>query len=189
MLRRIVAASLIMVGASAFADTLDINLSKDAAQFKYTLPSGIAGKSDLFTSLTYNDVGDLMLDGGLMVLTEEGTVPGLSLGFGAKAVAASLDNIALSRKEVAGVALGTQVRYELPADRRFALVGEFHYAPGIISFGDLDHFTQGVARGEFAMSPLIQVYVGYRYSKFFMDKGFADSKVDNDVHIGMRLAF
>lgn len=189
MLRRMVAVALIVAGTSAFADTLDINLSSATAQFKYTLPSGIASKSDLFVSLTYNDVHDTMLDGGLLVMAEEGKTPGLMLGAGAKLVAASLANVTSSRKSAAGVALGAQVRYELPTDRRFALAGEFHYAPRIISFGDLDHFTQTIARGEFALSPQVQLYVGYRYSKFFMGNGFANALIDDNVHFGMRLAF
>lgn len=189
MLRRIVAAALIMVGPTAFADTLDINLSNSVAQFKYTIPSGIAGKSDLFATLTYNDVNDIMIDTGLLVLNEEGSVSGLSLGIGAKAVAASLSKIAPTRKLVSGVALGAQVRFELPSDRRFAFVGEYNYAPRIISFGDVDHFQQGMARFEFAMSPLTQAYIGYRSSKFIMKTGFPEGVVDNGGHIGVRLSF
>jgi hypothetical protein len=189
MLRRLVAAALVMVGQTAFADTLDINLSNSNAQFKYTLPSGIAGKSDLFASVSYNDVNDVMIDGGMLVLNEEGSVSGLSLGIGAKVVAASLSKIAPSRKLVSGVALGVQARFELPADRRFAFVGEYNYAPRIISFGDVDHFAQAQARLEFAMSPLTQAYVGFRSSKFFMKNGFPQGVVDNGGHIGVRLSF
>jgi len=189
MLRRFVAAALIMVGSTAFADTLDINLSNSTAQFKYTVPSGIAGKSDLFASVAYNDLNDIMVDAGLLVLNEEGSVSGLSLGVGAKVVAASLSKVASSRKLVSGVALGAQVRFELPNDRRFALVGEYNYAPRIISFGDVDHFTQGMARFEFAMSPLTQAYIGYRSSKFIMRNGFPQGVVDNGGHIGVRLSF
>ncbi len=189
MLRRIAAATLILVGSSAFADTLDINLSNSNAQFKYTILSGIAGKSDLFTSLTYNDVNDIMIDAGLTVLNEEGSVSGLSLGIGAKAMAASLGKVATTRKLVSGVALGAQIRFELPNDRRFAFMGEYNYAPRIISFGDVDHITQGMVRFEFAMSPLTQAYVGYRTSKFIMKPGFQNGVVDNNAHLGVRLSF
>ena len=81
-------------------------------------------------------------------------MPGLSLGIGAKAVLASLNTVGPSRKMVSGVALGGQVRFEVPSDRRFAVVGDFHYAPRIISFGEADHFSQATVRVEFAISSL-----------------------------------
>ena len=189
MLRRLFAVSLLLGSAAATADTLDINLGNSAAQFKYGVPSGIAGKSSLFASFLYNDDNDALADAGLLVLTEEGTVPGLSLGVGAKAVAASLNKVSPSRKFVSGVALGGQVRFELPADRRFAVVGEFHYAPSIISFGDADHFSQVAVRGEFSLSPLTQVYLGFRDTKFNMDKGLPTADLENGAHIGVRLSF
>ena len=151
MVRRLLAVSLLLGSSVAVADTVDINVGNKVAQFKYGVPSGIAGKSSLFASFLYNDDNDALADAGLLVLTEEGTVPGLSLGVGAKAVAASLNKVSPSRKFVSGVALGGQVRFELPADRRFAVVGEFHYAPSIISFGDADHFSQVAVRGEFSL--------------------------------------
>jgi len=189
MVRRLFAASLLLGSSVAVADTADINVGNKVAQFKYGMPSGIAGKSSLFASFLYNNDNDALADAGLLVLNEEGSVPGLSLGVGAKAVAASLSKVAPSRKFVSGVALGGQVRYEVPADRRFAVVGEFHYAPSIISFGDADHFSQVAVRGEFSLSPLTQVYVGFRDSKFNLDKGLPTADLENGAHIGVRLSF
>ncbi|MDP2759539.1 MAG: YfaZ family outer membrane protein [Sideroxyarcus sp.] len=189
MLRRFIAVGLLLGSSVTLADTLDINLSNSAAQFKYGVPSGIAGKSSLFASLLYNDANDVLVDGGLLVLNEEGGVPGLSLGIGAKVVAASLNKVAPSRKFVSGVALGAQVRFEIPTDRRFAVIGEYHYAPGIISFGGADNFSQSAIRGEFAISPLTQAYIGYRESRFKLANGLPDGKLDSGVHIGVRLAF
>lgn len=189
MVRRYVAVGLLLASSFAVADTLDINLSNSAAQFKYGVPSGIAGKSSLFASFLYNDASDYLAEAGLLVLNEEGGVPGLSLGVGAKAVAASLSKVAPSRKFVSGVALGLQVRFEIPADRRFAVVGEYHYAPGIISFGGADNFSQAAIRGEFSISSLTHAYIGYRNSKFGMANGLRDGELDNGAHVGIRLSF
>ena len=188
-MRRFMAAALIVAGSSAYADTLDIHLSNSTAQFKYAVPSGIAGKSDLFAAVTYNDLNDILGEAGLIAVNEEGSVPGLSLGIGAKAVVGSLGKVAPSRKLVSGVALGVQVRFEIPADRRFAVVGEYNYAPRIISFGDADHFSQAAARFEFAISPLTQVYLGYRNSKFYMKNAMPNGVIDNGGHIGVRISF
>lgn len=189
MLRRLVAVSLCAISSAAVADTLDINLSNSTAQFKYSMVSGIAGKSDLFASFMYNDVNSALAEGGLLVMNEEGSVPGLSFGIGAKVVAASLNQVAPSRKWVSGVALGAQARYEIPADRRFALVGEYHYAPKIISFGDSERYYQGGVRAEYAVSSLTQAYVGYRTTKFYLASTQTPCVLDNGPHIGVKLAF
>ncbi|MDH2916833.1 MAG: YfaZ family outer membrane protein [Gallionella sp.] len=189
MLRRFIAVSLLAISSVSLADNLDINLSNSAAQFKYSLPSGIAGKSELFASFMYNDVNSQLGEAGLMVLNEEGSVPGLSLGIGAKAVVASLKRVAASRKVTTGIALGAQVRFEVPADRRFAFVGEYHYAPKIISFGDADHYAQGAVRAEYAISALTQAYVGYRTTKVFLMNNQPDGVLDNGAHVGVRLSF
>lgn len=189
MLRRLVALSLLAISSLSVADTLDVNLSNSAAHFKYSATSGIAGKSDLFASFMYNDANSLLGEAGLLVLNEEGSVPGLSLGIGAKAVVASLNKVATSRKLVSGVALGAQVRFEIPADRRFAFVGEYHYAPKIISFGDSERFYQGAVRAEYSISALTQAYVGYRTTKFFLINNQPNGVLDNGAHIGIRLSF
>jgi predicted porin len=189
MLRRLVALSLLAISSLSVADTLDVNLSNSAAQFKYSATSGIAGKSDLFASFMYNEVNSALAEAGLLVLNEEGSVPGLSLGIGAKAAVASLNKVASSRKLVSGVALGAQVRFEIPADRRFAFVGEYHYAPKIISFGDSERFYQGAVRAEYSISALTQAYVGYRTTKFFLINNQPNGVLDNGAHIGIRLSF
>lgn len=189
MLHRLVALSLIAISSVAVADTLDVNLSNSAAQFKYNMHSGIAGKSELFASFMYNEANSLLGEAGLLVLNEEGSVPGLSLGIGAKAVVSSLNKIAPSRKLVSGVALGGQVRFEVPADRRFAFVGEYHYAPKIISFGDAERYYQGAVRAEYSISALTQAYVGYRTTKFVLVNNPVNGVLDNGPHIGVRLSF
>jgi predicted porin len=189
MLRRFLALSLFAISSVSFADTVDISLSNSAAQFKLGVTSGIAGKSDLFAAFMYNDANSMLGEAGLLVLNEEGSVPGLSLGIGAKAVFASLNKIAASRKTVSGVALGGQLRYEVPANRRLAFVGEYHYAPKIISFGDADNYSQGALRAEYSISALTQAYVGYRTTKFVLVNNQGNGVLDKGAHIGVRLSF
>jgi len=188
MLRRLVALSLFATSSVAVADPLDVNLSNSAAQFKYSMVSGIAGKSEVYASLMYNDVNSIMGEAGLLVLNEEGHVPGLSIGIGAKAVVASVNKVAASRKLASAVALGGQLRFEVPADRRIAFVGEYYFAPKIISFNNADHYYQGALRAEYAISPLTQAYIGYRTTKVFL-LNYPDGVLDNGAHIGVRLSF
>ncbi len=189
MLRILSLSVLFAVASASGASTFDANLSNSAAQFKFGMPSGVAGKSDIYASLMYNDVNSVVVEGGLLVLNEEGHVPGLSIGIGAKGVAASINKIAPSRKIATGVALGGQLRFEVPADRRIAFVGEYYFAPRIISFSNADHYYQGALRAEYAISPLTQAYIGYRTTKFIMLNGLADGVLDNGPHLGIRLSF
>src|SRR5512147_2931453 len=108
MLRKILAVSLMSVTSIAVADTLDIGLSNSTAQFKYGVPSSLAGKSEIYAELMYNDVNSIIGGVGLLVANDEMKVPGLTIGVGAKAVAATLKN-APSRKNTSAVALGVQV--------------------------------------------------------------------------------
>ena len=90
MLRKIVAISLLSVTTIAAADTLDVGLGNHAAQFKYGVPSGIAGKSEIYADLMYNDANSVLGGVGLLVANDEIKAPGLTIGVGAKAVLATI---------------------------------------------------------------------------------------------------
>jgi predicted porin len=188
MLRKILAISLMSVTSIAAADTLDIGLSNTTAQFKYGVPSSLAGKSEIYAELMYNDANSVIGGMGLLVANDEVQVPGLTIGVGAKAVAASI-KWSPSRKTASAVALGAQVRYELPVERRIAFSGELYYAPQIITFGDADSYRQYGARAEFSISPQIQVYAGYRKTWFSLKNVNGDAVLINGPHLGVQFSF
>ena len=129
MLRKIIAVSLMTVSSIAAADTLDIGLSNRTAEFKYGVPSTLAGKSEIYAELMYNDAHSVIGGAGLLVANDEIKVPGLTIGLGAKAVVSTIKTTPNYR--ASAVALGAQARYELPAERRIAFAGEIYYAPKI----------------------------------------------------------
>ncbi|ADE12522.1 YfaZ family outer membrane protein [Sideroxydans lithotrophicus] len=188
MLRKILAISLMSVATFATADTLDIGLSNTTAQFKYGVPSTLAGKSEMYAEFMYNDKNSIIGGVGLLVANDELQVPGLTIGIGAKAVAATIKELPV-RKNVSAVALGAQVRYELPADRRVAFAGEFYYGPEIIAFGDAKQYQQYGARAEFSISPQMQVYAGYRKTQFTVKTTNTDVALINGPHIGVQFSF
>ena len=187
MLRQILAISLMSVTALATADTLDIGLSNTTAQFKYGVPSGVSSKSEVYAELMYSNVNSVIGGLGLLVANDESKA-GLTLGFGIKAVAGSV-KATPTRNNASSAALGVQVRYELPAERRVAIAGELYYGPEIITFGDAKRYQQYGARVEFSASPQVQVYAGYRKSYFTLKATGADSVVINGPHVGMQLSF
>ena len=188
MLRKILAVSLMSVTSIAVADTLDIGLSNSTAQFKYGVPSSIASKSEIYAELMYNDKNSIIGGVGLLVANDELNVPGLTIGIGAKAVAATIKETP-SRTNASAVALGAQVRYELPVERRVAFAGEVYYAPQIITFGDADYYQQFGARAEFSISPQMQVYAGYRKTWFGLKNLNSDVTLINGPHVGVQLTF
>jgi len=188
MLRKILAISLMFVTSLAVADTLDVGLSNTTAQFKYGVASGLAGKSEIYAELMYNDANSIMGGVGLLVANDEMNAPGLTIGIGGKAVVSTI-KATPNRTNNSAVALGAQVRYELPAERRVAFAGEFYFAPRIIAFGDANQYQQYGARAEFSISPQMQVYAGYRKAWFNMKTTGADAVMVNGPHLGMQLSF
>lgn len=188
MLRKILAISLISVCSVAAADTLDIGLSNTTAQFKYGVAAGLAGKSEVYAELMYNDVNSVIGGVGLLVANDEVQVPGLTIGIGAKAVATTIKETP-TRTNASALALGAQVRYELPAERRIAFAGEAYAAPKIITYGDASRYGQYGARAEFSISPQLQVYVGYRKTWFVLKATGTDAVLINGPHVGVQLSF
>lgn len=186
-LRHILAVSMLSVSSIAAADTLDIALSNTNAQFKYGVPSSLAGKSEMYAELMYNDLNSVLGGVGVLVSNEQGN--GLSIGVGAKAVAATLKGAAPSRKNASAVALGVQVRFELPAERRVAFAGEIYVAPKIIAFGDANRFQQIAVRAEYSISQQTSAYVGYRKTLFALTSTGTDVTLANGPHVGIQLAF
>ncbi len=188
MLRNILAVSLMSVTSIAAADTLDIGLSNSTAQFKYGVPSTLAGKSEIYAELMYNDQNSVLGGVGLLVANDESNAPGLTIGIGAKVVAATVKYLP-SRQNASAVALGAQVRYELPAERRVAFAGEAYFAPEIITFGDADRYQQYGVRAEFSISQQMQVYAAYRKIWLSLKNSNADATLINGPQLGIQLSF
>lgn len=188
MLRKILAISLMSVATLSSADTLDIGLSNTTAQFKYGVASGLAGKSEMYAELMYNDKNSMIGGVGLLVANDEMNVPGLTIGVGGKAVVALIKETPV-RNKASAIALGAQVRYELPAERRLAFAGELYLAPKIITYGDADRYQQYGARAEFSISPQVQVYGGYRKTWFVLKNTSTEAVLINGPHIGVQLSF
>jgi hypothetical protein len=187
MLRKILAISLMSVTSIAAADTLDIGLSSRTAEFKYGVPSTLAGKSELYAELMYNDAHSVIGGAGLLVANDELQVPGLTIGVGVKAVAATIKTT--PSYKASAVALGAQVRYELPAERRLAFAGEIYYAPKITTFNDADSYQRYGARAEFSVSPQMQIYAGYRKVWFSLNNSHGDAVLMSGPHVGVQLSF
>lgn len=187
MLRKVLAISLLTASTVAAADTLEVALSDSVAMFRYGVPTTLASKSEMYAELMYNEVNSIIGGAGLLVANDEMNAPGLTIGVGAKAVFAIIKETP-SRRNASALALGLQVRYELPAERRVAFSGEFYLAPRIIAYGDVNRYQQYGARAEFSVSPQVQLFGGYRRTAFSIKNGSEVTPV-NGPHLGVQMSF
>lgn len=191
LLRHILALSLCAVSATAAADTFDINLNNETAQFQYNLNTGRAttqGKSEYRFALLYTDSNSTMGEGGLMVTNDADKDNGISVGVGIKALVASVSRASSSKINASAVALGGQLRFSPPSASRFGIVGEFQFAPKVITFGDADSYDQVGVRLEYEVMPQTMAYLGYRKIRFGIKNG-PNAVLDDGSHIGVKLAF
>jgi hypothetical protein len=191
LLRYAVALSLFAAGAGAWADSLDINLSNKTAQFQYGAGTGSStqGKSEFHAGILYNNVNSVLGNVGLLITNRLEGAPGLSIGVGIEGLIATIKDNPPNRYNATAVALDGLVRYSPPGASQVGFVGEVHYAPNIITFGDGGRFRQLGARVEFELSPAVMAYVGYRQIKFGLKNNRPDATLDDGAHIGLKLAF
>ncbi len=190
LLRHVVAFSLFAASSAVWADAVDINLNNKTAQFQYIAATGAStqGKSELHLGLLYNNLNSVLVNGGLLVTNNLSGAPGLAIGAGIEAVGATIKDNPPKRYNASAVALNLQVRYTLPAASQVSFVGDVHYAPNIITFGDADRFRQLGARVEFELAPQTMLYVGYRQVRFGL-KNLPNATLDDSAHIGLQISF
>ena len=180
----VVAAGLAALPAAA--QTLDINLSDDSAQFKYAALVGgsIYGRSELSVGFLYHENGNTLSEVGLHVVDEAGSkTPGLILGVGPKLYYATT-----KKGDALAVGLGGRAQYKVPEVQRLVLAGYFYYAPGITSFMDADSLFEGGLAVEYELLPTANAYLGYRTIQTRMAVR-GNAAVDRGLIAGLRFSF
>jgi len=196
LLNRLVAISLLALSPAAFADSMNINLNNNAAQFQFGVSASdfIEGDSELHGGLLYNDANNLFFDAGLIVNGGEGdgSEPGLNVSIGAKAVFGSINAVAPApagtTDTVSAIGIGGELAFVLPTPTRVALVALYYGSPKIMSFADAERFNQLGLRLEFEASPQANVYVGYREIGFGI-KGRGSETLDKGTAVGVIVSF
>ena len=191
MSSRVLAVIFIFATPAVFAGSLNLNLSSNnAAQIEVGYLSN--GNSEIQSGFLYNDQGSVLIDTGLIVSGGEGDqeASGLSAGGGVKVIAAKIKQvgaITTTTNNAAGIAIGGQVSYPLPAAPSIALGAEYYTALRITTFGDADRFTQFGFRVEIG-PPHAKFFVGYRELDFeITNKGSVS--IDKGGYTGILLAF
>ena len=186
LLCRIFALSLLTVSTTALADTVDVNLNDTSAQLQYIASMGhdTLGKAEMHAGVVYVDKRNLLGELGIMVKDDIGkNAPGFSVGVGIKALTAKAKN-----NNAGALALGGMLRYAPFPDRRLGLIASLYYSPNIVTFGVADRYTETGARMEYEIIPQAVVYLGYRRINFGIEAR-SDAKLNEGVHLGMRIMF
>jgi hypothetical protein len=185
MLSRLLAGILLIASPAVFAGSANLNLSSNAAQLEVGYLSN--GNSEIQSGFLYNELGSVLIDTGLIVKGGEGDQGGgVSGGGGVKAIAAKIQQ-ATTSNNAAGIALGGQVSFALPAAPSVALGAEYFTALRITTFGDADRFTHFGFRIEFG-PPNAKFFVGYRELNFHIIKT-GDVAIDKGGYTGILLSF
>jgi len=171
-------------GATAVAHEIDLSLNSGAFRVTYATP-----------------VGDgLRLEGGWLHDTDEGDVahagflvtgdaaPGgqkVTAGIGVRLAYLGGDG---SQRDGYALGVGGSLRWVVPRYDRFAVSGEWYWAPDILSGGDAEKYVDGTVRVGYSVTRQAEVYLGARYTG-------ADYKdrpsilFDTGMHAGFNLRF
>ncbi|HEY5994685.1 MAG TPA: YfaZ family outer membrane protein [Gallionellaceae bacterium] len=185
-----VAAFSMLTAGTAMADMLDINLNNNTAQFQYSTASGPndQGRANLHAGFLYNNANSVLGNAGIMVTNGLEAAPGFSVGVGMEGVVAVIKDVPPTRYTASAIALDALLRFSPSTARNVAFVGELHYAPKILAFGDAQRFSQGVIRVEYELAPSTTVYLGVRQTSFGL-KNTRAADLDRGVHVGFKMAF
>ncbi len=170
----------------AQAQNAGVALSEKSAYFTYgTLVGGQSfGRNEMNFGFLYNTNETYILHAGLEVRDEAGTrVPGLEVGVGGRFNLAGQGGT-----EVFAFALGGEMRYRLPQAERFALAGEFYYAPDIVTFLDARSYSTWALQAEYEILPQARIHAGYRrFEARTVGGRYVD--LDKGVRVGVEVEF
>lgn len=189
-LRHLLALLMLASSTAAWADSLNINLNNDTAQFQYSAATGLSGQgnANLHAGFLYNSASTVLVNAGLLVEGSQDGAPGLSIGAGVEGLIAVIKDHAPIKSNATALALDGLVRFSPPGASQLGIVGEVNYAPRIITFGDADRYMMAGVRMEYALTPQTLVYVGFRRIAFGIKNG-QDVTVDNGGNVGIKISF
>lgn len=188
MLRTMLVLFLSALTSVSFARSFDMNLSSDAAQFKYGSHVGGTnfGRSEMTIGFLYNEDDAYLGEIGLLVIDEAGSkTPGLELGVGPKFWFGGSDEADV---DISGIGLGGQLRYKNMNYPRIIYGFSLFYAPSIVAFLDADSILEYDLRVEYELLPTANVYIGYRNIEADI-KGSGEAEIDDSAIIGLRFNF
>jgi hypothetical protein len=177
---------VLVVSQAAFSSEVDLNLNSDAARITIVFPP--IGENLLLDAswLHHNDNGDVASVGGHVVGLAAAGSDAIKVGLGARLHWVSRDKG--RNEDGTALGLGGFVKYTLPAYDRISFGGHAYYAPGVVSFGDVEEFYDIDLWAGYSVIKDADVYFGWRSMKAeFKSDGTVN--MDTGLHAGFRVRF
>ncbi len=179
---------LLAASGTVTAGALDINLNNDSVRLALSWmttpsPNSLEGEAAIYYNTDSIYVGTI----GVRVVGETGRQGNpLEAGVGGKliGITSSDENI-----DAVALGLGFGLRYYPAAINRLAFGAQLHYAPEIVSFGDVNNMLEGMLNVEYQVLPQAFAYVGYRLLKVEFEESGKTDDLDEGAHVGMRILF
>lgn len=190
MLKKItITLMMAMVASQVQARGVDLRLADETAEMVFLTESSTFGYggADVGLGFFFNEADDVMFSASAMVTGHgAGNNRALQFGVGAKFMMPSLD---FEDEVVAGLAIGGQIRYVIPATTPIALLAEGFIAPKIVSFSGAEQLSEYRFALELEVTPSARAYVGFRHFEVDLENGPTGRELDDEAHIGIRIQF
>jgi len=177
MLKKILIGSLITSYTVFAQSAAGINVNKDDLEIEGTLDSRNLAMLQTSSTIFLGDFNLINIEddnkkatlvgAGLGATNKLEGVDGVELTFGAKFILSHTeDNKKDIDKWFSAMPLTAMVRYSFPPLMfnipPIALEGKILYAPGALSFGDSDSYSEFRVSGDIEMIESVKIYAGYR---------------------------
>ncbi|NKF24175.1 YfaZ family outer membrane protein [Solimonas marina] len=169
----VAAAALMLASASASAESLNFGLSSDSFRFGLTGPlsrviQGAQGQYDLGYLQRRTDGDDAYAVHAGVLFTGDAGLRDLDLtaGVGLRGVYVGGDG-----NDGGAIAPGLQFDLRVPGYDRIGLTGYGYYAPGVVSFNDIDSYRDVGAALSYEINRNAAVSVGWRNVRLGIDHG------------------
>lgn len=185
-MRRTLSAALLSVAVApmAYADSIDLRLNDNMAEITYATSAANLGlqDGDVSVGFLFNTDNDLVGSVGFQTVGRVDNY--LSFSIGLKGYGVRVDE---PREGLAAFAVSGGVGYTIPNSPVTVALGGA-VAPDILTFGDSSGIQEWSLRLQAQLLPNAAVYVGWRELRVQLDDA-PTHRVDNDLHLGLKLGF
>jgi hypothetical protein len=177
------------ISTCAVADEAELYLSDDSVQGRYITSAGRIGIStgELGAELLINEQDDVSAAVDLSFIGAPAGMTSWTFSAGPKLYAATLDAFSVD-ENYAAVAIGASAAYALPLKVPVQVTGQYYIAPKITTVGDAEDLSDFIIRVETQFSESVTGFLGFRLLRTDLEDS-TDHDLDDQVHIGVRLAF
>ena len=176
--------ALVVLAAASFsavAGTIDVNLSNDTIEGKFTNPIGAADLT--FGGLYNRDDSNWFLNIGLLAAGDGSAGSSrFSGGLGGK-----IYTVHAGGQDLGALALGGELTW-FPGNGNFGFGGYAWYAPSVVTFVDGKNFYDTGLRAQVEVFRNSFAYLGYRWTRAEFENG-AQPYVDTGGFLGIMVKF